>query len=89
MTVIAFPQRPINREHYFGGCPECGNSDGYLNIGGNHWFSCDAHRTRWCAGYNLFSDWRCEAPEIWDANEASLSDYRVVEPLPMAGLDRR
>src|SRR6266511_5437945 len=25
-------------EDYFGVCPECGQSDGYVNIGSGHWF---------------------------------------------------
>ena len=37
-------------EHYFGGCPECGNTDGYMNVGSEHWFVCDVHRIKWFIG---------------------------------------
>jgi hypothetical protein len=52
--------QPRNSEHYFGGCPECGDTDGYTNVGRSHWFFCKQHKTTWCAGANLFSDWREE-----------------------------
>jgi hypothetical protein len=45
---------------YFGLCPTCHKTDGYLNVGRSHWFVCDEHRTKWCAGANLFSSWREE-----------------------------
>jgi hypothetical protein len=45
-------------DNYFGGCPECGGSDGCINIGPNHWYYCKEHRTRWCIGSNLFSSWK-------------------------------
>ena len=45
---------------YFGACPGCGRSDGYLNDGPDHWFICVEHRLKWRVGMNLFSDWRDE-----------------------------
>ena len=45
-------------EHYFGCCPTCHETDGYLNIGKGHWFFCEAHKTRWYIGSNLFSTWQ-------------------------------
>jgi hypothetical protein len=44
----------------FGGCPECGRTDGYLNAGRTHWFFCDAHKTMWLGGINMFSGCRDE-----------------------------
>jgi hypothetical protein len=41
---------PVNRDHHFGACPECGGTDGYINVRKSHWFPCDTHRTRWCVG---------------------------------------
>lgn len=41
---------------YFGLCPICKETDGYLNVGRNHWFVCEKHRVRWWVGENLFSD---------------------------------
>jgi hypothetical protein len=50
-------------KYYWGVCPECHKTDGYIDIGPNHWFFCKEHRTRWCVGANLFSSWRDETEE--------------------------
>lgn len=71
----------INRTHYFGACPECGETSGYMNVGRSHWFVCDTHQVKWCAGENLFSDWRSEDESIWEANMQKLVAYRDVAPL--------
>jgi len=42
-------------DNYFGGCPECGGTHGYLNVNRNHWFVCDDHKTAWFIGSNIFS----------------------------------
>lgn len=65
----------------FGGCPECGRSDGYLNVGSAHWFFCEAHKIKWCIGENIFSSWRNEATFVWECNQAKLSTYRQVPEL--------
>ena len=40
-------------------CPLCRNADGYINVGHElgheHWFFCDMHKTKWCIGVNLYS----------------------------------
>lgn len=74
------PKPPVVDER-FGGCPVCGQSDGYMNFGGSHWFSSVEHKTAWCAGYNLFSSWKDEGEDIWDSNAEKLEGFRVVEPL--------
>jgi hypothetical protein len=72
-------------ENYFGGCPQCGKSDGYANAGRTHIFYCKAHRTRWIVGANLFSSWRYrpmtedEQRRIYD--EIGLGEFTEVEPL--------
>ena len=71
----------VNRDHYFGACPQCGGSDGYLNVRKSHWFFCDTHRTRWWAGSGLFSSWHDENDGIWASNAERLDDYREIEPL--------
>ena len=71
----------ITTDEYFGGCPECGNSDGHLNVGRNHWAVCDEHRTTWPIGANLFSSWHDETETDWQRNEAKLKTYRVVNPI--------
>jgi hypothetical protein len=85
-TMLTTPE-PGKRgylSNYFGNCPECGYVTDCLNVGGNHWFVCHAHRTKWCAGYNLFSGWRDEPKDIHRANAQILAGYHEVEPLPEA-----
>ena len=47
-------------EGYFGLCPTCKKTDGYVNVGRSHWFICEEHRVRWCIGANVFSSWHYE-----------------------------
>ena len=68
-------------DNYFGLCPECGTTDGFLNIRSNHFFVCDDCKTAWCVGSNLFSAWKEEDESVWEKNEAKLADYRMVEPI--------
>jgi hypothetical protein len=74
----------ITVTNYFGGCPTCGQSDGYLNAGRSHRFFCKEHKTAWLVGSNLFSDWRRETEEEqrekWDA--VGLDTFEDVDPLP-------
>ncbi len=63
----------VTTTHPFGGCPGCGNTDGYLNVGPDHWFFCHRHKTKWRAGSNLFSGWRDENEETWLRNRFLLS----------------
>ena len=84
--VIFFPAPSqcgpaVITENYFGGCPCCGNADGYLNDGPDHWFICHRHKTKWRAGSNLFSGWRDENDEMWLHNRFRLAEYMTVEPL--------
>ncbi len=78
--VVQFKQR-VTTDQYFGGCPHCGGNDGYMNVGSEHWFRCDEHRTNWKAGSNLFSGWRNEDETIWRENEYRLAEYQTVEPI--------
>lgn len=76
---------PISRPHvanYFGGCPTCGQTDGYTNNGADHWFTCKAHGVRWRAGTNLFSGWKDESWVTAFMSRRLLRRLRVVEPLP-------
>ena len=66
---------------YFGGCPVCRQTDGYMNVGRTHWFVCDTHRTKWCIGMNLFSSWHEETEDEWRINEKKLQSYREVTPV--------
>ena len=64
----------------FGGCPTCDGSDGYFNIGRDHWFYCHAHRVRWCVGSNIFSGWIDESAEEQRAKYRTIIGYAVVSP---------
>ena len=74
-------------EHYFGGCPCCGNADNYLNDGPEHWFICHRHKTKWRAGSNLFSGWRDEIEEVWRLNRFRLTEYMTVKAVTPAQRD--
>lgn len=71
----------ITTDEYFGGCPECGHTDGFLNCERTHWFICQQHRTKWCAGANLFSSWRDEDEAVWTRNAIRIWHYRNIEPI--------
>ena len=45
----------ITVDERFGGCPECGGNDGYVNAEAPHWGVCQAHKLRWYVGFDLFS----------------------------------
>jgi hypothetical protein len=66
---------------YFGLCPHCRNTDGYVNIGRAHWFVCDEHKVMWFAGANLFSSSREETEQeqrqVYDAR--GLDDYSHIK----------
>ena len=47
-------------DDYFGLCPRCHWTDGYINLGCDQWFYCRRHRTKWCSGSNLLDSWRFE-----------------------------
>ena len=72
--------------HYFGCCTECCKDGCDLkknfcgcNIGRNHWEYCELHKQAWQIGSNLFSSWREENDEIWEANWNKIKDYTVVD----------
>ena len=71
---------PEDLDHW-GRCPHCGGNDGYLNVGRAHWFACNRHRTKWCAGENLFSAWRREPSSVHRENAERLATYEEVRPL--------
>ena len=78
----------MKNDNYFGVCPLCHETDGYINIGATHWFICEEHKTKWCAGESLFSSWMDETEEEQQAERDRLgfSEYREVEPFrPEAG----
>ena len=85
MTALAhtdnvIPFAPRDTDSYFGGCPVCHRSDGYLNIGRGHWKVCHAHKVRWFVGENLFSTWKDETENDWRRNHDLIGAYPKVEP---------
>jgi len=56
-----------------GVCPTCHNSDGYVNVGKNHYGLCREHGVFWYIGYGLFSCWQDETEEHWQANRDLLA----------------
>lgn len=72
---------PEQIEDYFGGCPLCGSNDGYVNLRSAHWFRCEEHQLRWCAGENLFSTWRNENQGDWNENFRKVGSFREVYPM--------
>lgn len=76
----------MNDVREFGACPICGCSDGYLNVGRDHWFVCHRHKVKWHFGSNIFSAWREEDPAEHEDNERQLAPYREVEPIYIVAL---
>jgi hypothetical protein len=70
-----------NTDLFFGGCPHCGGMNYVLNVGRDHWVTCDRHKTKWKIGSNLFSSWQNETEADWTRNSYHLTNYRSVEPI--------
>ena len=68
-------------ETKFGVCPECGLNDGYLNIVKQHWYYCERHKYKWCAGEDLFSSWQEDTEQDWQKNKHRLARYKKVKPV--------
>lgn len=69
-------------EHYFGACPTCHGSDGYMNIGKAQWGYCKAHKVTWCFGINLLTSWRHETEEEQRAqyNDIGMGWFERISP---------
>lgn len=73
-------------DDYFGVCPHCHKSDGFVNIGKEHWFFCHEHKTMWFVGSNLFDSWKHETEEGQWAEYARLGlaqYYRIENSFPL------
>jgi hypothetical protein len=73
----------VGQDGYFGLCPACRRTDGYINVERAHWFFCKAHKNKWYIGSNLFSAWRDETEEEQRRrfDELDFESFEVVEPL--------
>lgn len=69
-------------DDYFGLCPTCRKTDGFLNIGRSHWFYCAEHKVMWCFGVNIFSSWQHRTEEQQKAifDKLGCEDFTEVEP---------
>ena len=66
---------------HFGGCPVCGHTGEYRNIGANHWLYCPEHKCKWLVGANLFSSWK-EMTEAGSMENAEyLREFLEIEPV--------
>ncbi len=77
-NVIPFPD--ILHTRHCGACPDCGKSDGYVNLGVEHWFICREHKTKWLAGTNLFDGWMNQTVAQTQSAEILLRNYVDVRP---------
>ncbi len=78
-NVIPFPETQYTLR--CGACPTCGRSDGFFNLGKEHWFICRDHKTKWLGGYNLFDSWKNQTVAQTQSIEIFLSAYKEVLPV--------
>lgn len=74
----------VTTDEYFGGCPKCGKSSGYLNVHKSHYGTCEEHKAYWPIGSGLFSSWLDETESDWQRNRELLSTYEEVTPIRAA-----
>ena len=77
-NVVPFPE--IQSDTHFGSCPLCGNNDGYVNLGKEHWFICREHKKKWYAGSNLFEEWKDQTVSHTLKVQALLESYTDASP---------
>ena len=77
-NVIPFPD--IRYESFCGGCPVCGNNDGYINVGAEHWCICREHKIKWLVGENLFDSWMTQTLAQHLSAEKLLAIYQEAVP---------
>ncbi len=68
-----------HEDGYWGNCPICHLTDGFLHIGRADVCACHEHKLAWVIGDNLFSGWRDETEEDWESDRRLLSYYRIIE----------
>jgi hypothetical protein len=77
-NVIPFPE--IEYSAHCGVCPDCGKSDGFVNLGKEHWFICRDHKTKWFVGVNLFEGWENQTVAQAQSIEIMLETYKEIVP---------
>jgi hypothetical protein len=75
-------EKKMASDGYFGLCPICKKTDGYVNVGRSHWFICEEHRVRWCIGSNVFSSWHyeTESEQQRHCEEIGFDTFKDVKP---------
>ena len=70
-------------ENEFGGCPHCGQADGFLEEWRCYVFFCVQHKTRWIIGSDTFdsfhSSFKDSQREKW--MKLGVKDYTLVDPI--------
>ncbi|MCZ6803438.1 MAG: hypothetical protein O7D86_05775 [Proteobacteria bacterium] len=78
-NVIPFPE--IQYSKHCGVCPKCSKSDGFVNLGKEHWFICRDHKAKWFGGINLFEGWENQTVAQSESIAVMLESYKEVIPL--------
>jgi len=69
----------FNDDHYFGHCAVPEHENYYMNVERAHWMVCDKCQIKCLIGANLFSSWRYQNDDVWQANEVKLRKYREID----------
>ncbi len=77
-NVIPIPE--IQYSKHCGVCPICNKTDGFVNLGKEHWFICRDHKTKWFVGVNLFEGWENQTVAQAQSIEMLLNGYKEVVP---------
>ncbi len=72
----------VTTDEYFGGCPHCGKTDGYITLNDDeHWFVCERHSARWYVGSGLFSVSDEPMTQAELAKQYRAISFRIFEPI--------
>ena len=78
-NVMPFPE--IQYSMRCGVCPKCGKTDGFVNLGQEHWFICRDHKSKWFAGLNLFEGWENQTVAQTESIAIMLGGYQEIVPI--------
>lgn len=81
-NVMPFPE--IQYSMRCGVCPKCGKTDGFVNLGKEHWFICRDHKSKWFAGVNLFEGWENQTVAQTESIAIMLGGYQEIVPIRTA-----
>lgn len=79
MTKKSKKHLVIDDKNYFGHCDVPEHDNYYLNIGRGHWMVCDSCKISWFIGANLFSSWREQNRDVWEANAERIKNYNEID----------